>query len=59
VARHTASALKSFLKLVLKPRDPALSRLLYYSFTTVKHKPTNRHKLPSTNSSKYGSIHQA
>ena len=42
VARHTASALKPFLKLVLKPRDPALFRPLYGSFTTVKYRPNGR-----------------
>jgi integrase len=47
VLRHTTVALKSFLKTVLKPKDPALFRLLYDSFTTYKPKASNRVKLPT------------
>ena len=47
VARHVAVSLKSLLKTVLKPRDPALYRLLYESFTVYKPKANNRVKLPS------------
>ncbi len=36
VARHASVSLKSFLKNVLRPRDPALFSVLYNSFTTVK-----------------------
>ncbi|MFP3241383.1 MAG: tyrosine-type recombinase/integrase [Caldivirga sp.] len=47
VLRHTTVALKSFLKNVLKPKDPALFRLLYDSFTVYKPKASNRITLPS------------
>ncbi|MGC8571271.1 MAG: tyrosine-type recombinase/integrase [Caldivirga sp.] len=47
VAKHTAYSLKSFLKAVLKPKDPALFNLLYNSFTTVKPKNHSKVKLPS------------
>jgi len=47
VLRHTTVALKSFLKTVLKPKDPVLFRLLYDSFTTYKPKASNRVKLPT------------
>jgi len=47
VARHVAVSLKSLLKTVLKPRDPALYRLLYESFTVYKPKANNRVKLSS------------
>jgi len=47
VLRHTTVALKSFLKTVLKPKDPALFRLLYDSFTVYKPKAINRVKLPT------------
>jgi integrase len=47
VLKHTAYSLKSFLKTVLKPRDPALFRLLYDSFTVYKHKATTHVKLPT------------
>jgi len=40
-------ALKSFLKNVLKPKDPALFRLLYDSFTVYKPKANNRIMLPT------------
>ena len=47
VLRHVTVALKSFLKTVLKPKDPALFRLLYDSFTVYKPKADNRITLPS------------
>jgi integrase len=47
VLRHITVALKSFLKAVLKPKDPALFRLLYDSFTVYKPKASNRIALPS------------
>jgi integrase len=47
VLRHVTVALKSFLKNVLKPKDPALFRLLYDSFTVYKPKASNRITLPS------------
>jgi len=46
VARHVAVSLKSPLKTVLKPRDPALYRLLYDSFSVYKPKSDNHVKLP-------------
>jgi integrase len=47
VLRHVTVALKSFLKAVLKPKDPVLFRLLYDSFTTYRPKASNRVKLPT------------
>jgi len=47
VARHVAVSLKSLLKTVLRPRDPALYRLLYESFTVYKPKANNHGKLPT------------
>jgi len=47
IARHVSVGLKSLLKTVLKPRDPALFRLLYDSFTVYKHKATTHVKLPT------------
>jgi integrase len=47
VARHVAVSLKSLLKTVLKPRDPALYRLLYESFTVYRPKTSNHVKLPT------------
>jgi len=47
VLRHVTVALKSFLKNVLKPKDPALFRLLYDSFTVYKPKANNRIMLPT------------
>jgi len=47
VARHITVALKSLLKTVLKPRDPALFRLLYDSFTVYKYKANTHVKLPT------------
>ncbi|MFP3297341.1 MAG: tyrosine-type recombinase/integrase [Vulcanisaeta sp.] len=45
--RHTMASLKSFLKEVLKPRDPALFSLLYNSFTVIKPKNHNKVRLPT------------
>jgi len=47
VLKHTAYSLKSFLKTVLKPKDPALYRLLYDSFTVYRPKSSNHVKLPT------------
>jgi integrase len=47
VLKHTAYSLKSFLKTVLKPKDPVLFRALYDSFTIYKPKANNHVKLPS------------
>jgi len=47
VIRHTTASLKSLLKEVLKPRDPALFSLLYNSFTVVRPKNHNKVKLPT------------
>jgi len=47
VIRHTTASLKSFLKEVLKPRDPALFSLLYNSFTVIRPKNHNRVRLPT------------
>jgi integrase len=46
VLKHTTYSLKSFLKTVLKPRDPGLFALLYNSFTVVKPRSHNKVKLP-------------
>ncbi len=47
VLKHTTYSLKSFLKTVLKPRDPALFRALYDVFTVYKPKNNSKPKLPS------------
>ncbi|PLC69028.1 hypothetical protein B7L70_00235 [Vulcanisaeta sp. EB80] len=47
VIRHTTASLKSFLKEVLKPRDPLLYSLLYSSFTVVRPKNHNKVRLPT------------
>jgi len=47
VLKHTTYSLKSFLKTVLKPRDPGLFALLYNSFTVVKPRNHNKVKLPT------------
>jgi integrase len=47
VLGHTTAGLKSFLKEVLKPRDPALFSLLYNSFTVIRPKNHNKVKLPT------------
>ena len=47
VLKHTTYSLKSFLKTVLKPRDPGLFALLYNSFTVVKPRSHNKVRLPT------------
>ncbi|MCG2880825.1 MAG: site-specific integrase [Vulcanisaeta sp.] len=47
VLKHTTYSLKSFLKTVLKPRDPALFRALYDAFTVYRPKSNNKARLPS------------
>jgi len=47
VLKHVTYSLKSLLKTVLKPKDPALFRLLYDSFTVYKPKSNNHVKLPA------------
>jgi integrase len=47
VLKHVTYSLKSLLKTVLKPKDPALFRLLYDSFTVYKPKSNNHVKLPT------------
>jgi integrase len=47
VLKHTTYSLKSFLKAVLKPRDPFLFGLLYNSFTTIHVKNRNKVRLPT------------
>jgi Site-specific recombinase XerD len=47
VLKHTTYSLKSFLKTVLKPKDPALFRALYDVFTVYRPKSGNHTKLPT------------
>jgi integrase len=47
VLKHITYSLKSFLKTVLKPRDPALFRALYDVFTVYKPKSNNKARLPT------------
>ncbi|WP_054855096.1 tyrosine-type recombinase/integrase [Vulcanisaeta sp. JCM 16161] len=47
VLKHTTYSLKSFLKEVLKPRDPGLFSLLYNSFTVFRPKNHSKTKLPT------------
>jgi integrase len=47
VLKHTTYSLKSFLKTVLKPRDPALFRALYDVFTVYRPKTNNHTRLPT------------
>jgi len=47
VLKHTTYSLKSFMKTVLKPRDPALFRALYDVFTVYRPKSNNKARLPS------------
>jgi len=47
VLKHTTYSLKSFLKTVLKPKDPALFRSLYDVFTVYRPKGNNKARLPS------------
>jgi len=46
---HLTIALKSLLKTILKPRDPALFRALYDAFTVHKPRVNNHTKLPTLN----------
>jgi len=45
--KHTTYSLKSFLKTVLKPRDPALFRALYDTFTVYRPRTNNHARLPT------------
>jgi integrase len=47
VLKHTTYSLKSFLKTVLKPRDPALFRALYDTFTVYRPRSNNHTRLPT------------
>ncbi len=47
VLKHTTYSLKSFLKTVLKPRDPALFRVLYDVFTVYRPRVDNNIVLPT------------
>jgi integrase len=47
VLKHTTYSLKSFLKTVLKPRNPALFRVLYDVFTVYKPRSNNKPILPT------------
>jgi len=47
VLKHTTYSLKSFLKAVLKPRDPALFRVLYDTFTVYRPRVDNNIVLPT------------
>jgi len=47
VLKHVTYSLKSFLKVVLKSRDPVLFRLLYDSFVVYKPKVGNHIRLPT------------
>jgi len=47
VLKHTTYSLKSFLKTVLKPKDPALFRALYDVFTVYRPKNNNHTRLPT------------
>jgi len=47
VLHHLTTALKSLLKTVLKPRDPALFRALYDVFTVYKPRNNSKPRLPS------------
>jgi integrase len=47
VLHHLTTALKSLLKTVLKPRDPALFRALYDVFTVYKPRNNNHTRLPT------------
>jgi integrase len=47
VLKHTTYSLKSFMKTVLKPRDPVLFRALYDVFTVYRPKSNNKPRLPT------------
>jgi integrase len=45
VLKHTTYSLKSFMKTVLKPKDPALFRALYDTFTVYRPRSNNHVRL--------------
>jgi integrase len=47
VLKHVTYSLKSFLKTVLRPKDPALFRALYDTFTVHKPRSNNKVRLPT------------
>ena len=47
VLKHVTYSLKSFLKTVLKPKDPALFRALYDTFVVYKPRSNNKVRLPT------------
>ena len=47
VLKHVTYSLKSLLKTVLKPKDPALFRALYDTFTVHKPRSNNKVRLPT------------
>jgi integrase len=47
VLKHVTYSLKSFLKTVLKPKDPALFRALYDTFTVHKPRSNDKVRLPT------------
>jgi integrase len=47
VLKHTTYSLKSFIKTVLKPKDPALFRALYDTFTVYRPRSNNHVRLPT------------
>jgi len=47
VLKHTTYSLKSFMKTVLKPKDPALFRALYDTFTVYRPRSNNHVRLPT------------
>jgi integrase len=47
VLKHVTYSLKSFLKTVLKSKDPALFRALYDTFTVHKPRSNNKVRLPT------------
>jgi integrase len=47
VLKHTTYSLKSFMKTVLKPKDPVLFRALYDTFTVYRPRSNNHVRLPT------------
>jgi len=47
VLHHLTTALKSFLKTVLEPKDPYLFGLLYHAFKTYKARSNSKVRLPT------------
>ena len=45
-ARHTAKALKLFIKEIIKPKSPRIARELYDSFKIPKTKPSHKPYIP-------------